>query len=111
MSRYRRHGYEVWKNTSIGVRGIYRPQGTVMKDGSFDDGNTTPHFNRVNRFPPSQAGNSTGNTEYLACHNPTVGCFEGRARRYYPVPSNLRLTEDFRITFHFFSSFVCIIRA
>ena len=31
--------HEIWKNTVFGFRGIYRAQGSVIEDGSFDDGN------------------------------------------------------------------------
>jgi hypothetical protein len=72
---------EVWKNTVFGFRGVYRSQGSVIEDGSFDDGNTYFLFNPGERLPPGPGG-ANGNTEYQACNFPGVGCF-GRARRYY----------------------------
>ena len=73
---------EVWKNTVFGARGIYRAQGSVIEDGSFDDGNTYFLFNPGEPLGPGTAGGPLGNTEFKACSNPLIGCF-GRARRYY----------------------------
>ncbi len=73
--------YEVGKNYAFGVRGIYRPQGSVIEDGSFDDGDHYFLFNPGEPIGPG-AGGPNGNTEYQACNNPAIGCF-GRARRYY----------------------------
>ena len=72
---------EVWNNTVFGVRGIYRAQGSVIEDGSFDDGDNYFLFNPGEPLGPG-AGGEFGNTEFLACSNPDIGCF-GRARRYY----------------------------
>jgi outer membrane receptor protein involved in Fe transport len=72
--------HEVWKNTVFGFRGIYRSQGSVIEDGSFDDGNTYFLFNPGEPLPPGRGG-VAGNTEYQAC-NDFGACF-GRARRYY----------------------------
>ncbi len=66
--------YEVARNLTVGVRGIYRWQGDVIEDGSFDDGDNYFLFNPGRRYP--------GSTEEAACSNPAIGCF-GRARRYY----------------------------
>ena len=63
--------HQLANNLTFGFRGIYRAQGSVIEDGSFDDGDTYFLFN---------PGESL--TERLACANPDVGCF-GRARRYY----------------------------
>ena len=73
-------------NLTFGARGIYRAQGTVIEDGSFDDGDTYFLFNPGEPLPPG-AGGPTGNTEYNACigdpsHDRAPQCF-GRARRYY----------------------------
>lgn len=73
--------YEVFTNYALGVRGIYRAQGSVIEDGSFDDGDHYFLFNPGEPLPPGSA-NPNGNTEYQACNNPSIGCF-GRARRYY----------------------------
>ena len=85
-----------WSNYTIGVRGIYRAQGNVIEDGSFDDGNTYFLFNPGRQLGPG-AGGPTGNTEYKACHNPAIGCF-GSARRYYralEVTMNRRFANNF----------------
>jgi outer membrane receptor protein involved in Fe transport len=66
--------YEVVKNLTVGARGIYRAQGDVIEDGSFDDGDNYFLFNPGRRYP--------GSTEDKACSNPAIGCF-GHARRYY----------------------------
>jgi len=73
--------YEVGRNYAFGFRGIYRPQGSVIEDGSFDDGDHYFLFNPGEPLGPGPGG-EFGNTEYQACHNPEIGCF-GRARRYY----------------------------
>jgi len=85
-----------WSNYTVGVRGIYRAQGNVIEDGSFDDGNTYFLFNPGRQLGPG-AGGPTGNTEYKACHNPAIGCF-GSARRYYralEVTMNRRFANNF----------------
>jgi hypothetical protein len=63
-------GYEARKDLVLGLRGIYRAQGTVIEDASLDEGETFFLFN------PGE-----GSGERLACATP-FGCF-GRARRYY----------------------------
>lgn len=85
--------YEARKDLVIGVRGIYRAQGSVIEDGSFDDGDTYFLFN---------PGESL--TERLACNNPDVGCF-GRARRYYRA-LEFQATRRFNNNFSFVTSYV-----
>ncbi|MEP6849422.1 MAG: TonB-dependent receptor [Acidobacteriota bacterium] len=74
--------YQVKNNLTFGFRGIYRAQGSVIEDGSFDDGDHYFLFNPGEPLAPGSAGGATGNTEYKACSDPTIGCF-GRARRFY----------------------------
>ena len=62
--------YEVSNGLTLGLRGVYRAQGSVIEDGSFDEGLTYFLFN------PGESA-----TERTACATP-FGCF-GRARRYY----------------------------
>ena len=95
---------EVRKNYTFGVRGIYRPQGSVIEDGSFDDGNNYFLFNPGEPLPPGAQGNVNGNTEYLACSDPSIGCF-GRARRYYRA-LEFTLNRRFANNFSFISSYV-----
>ena len=65
---------------TFGARGIYRAQGSVIEDGSFDDGDHYFLFNPGEALPPGPGG-VNGNTEYQAC-NDFHQCF-GRARRFY----------------------------
>ena len=88
--------HEIWKNTVFGFRGIYRAQGSVIEDGSFDDGDHYFLFNPGEPLPPGPGG-IEGNTEFLACNNPDIGCF-GRARRYYRA---LEFTLDKRFSDNF----------
>ncbi|HEV7643566.1 MAG TPA: TonB-dependent receptor [Pyrinomonadaceae bacterium] len=88
--------YEVKKDYTFGVRGIYRPQGSVIEDGSFDDGGTYFLFNPGEPLGPGPGG-QFGNTEYKACNDATVGCF-GRARRFYRA---LEFTFNKRFTNHY----------
>ena len=66
--------YEIVRNLTVGVRGIYRAQDNVIEDGSFDDGDHYFLFNPGRRY--------AGSTEEKACNDPAIGCF-GFARRYY----------------------------
>lgn len=75
--------YEVAKNYYFGTRGIYRAQGSVIEDGSFNDGDDYFLFN------PGEIRDGDNTTEERACAgDPTSDpprapqCF-GRARRYY----------------------------
>ncbi|MEO8042478.1 MAG: TonB-dependent receptor, partial [Acidobacteriota bacterium] len=67
-------------NYTFGARGIYRAQGSVIEDGSFDDGDSYFLFNPGEALPPGPGG-VNGNTEYQACN--TFGQCFGRARRFY----------------------------
>jgi len=84
---------EVGKDVAIGFRGIYRAQGSVIEDGSFDDGDHYFLFN------PGES-----ETERLACANPDIGCF-GRARRYYRA-LEFTATKRFTNNWQFISSYV-----
>jgi outer membrane receptor protein involved in Fe transport len=83
--------YEAMKDLVLGFRGIYRPQGTVIEDGSFDDGDHYFIFN---------PGEST--TEQLACD--FGQCF-GRARRFYRA-LEFTATRRFNNNFSFIASYV-----
>jgi outer membrane receptor protein involved in Fe transport len=85
--------YEVVKDLVLGFRGIYRAQGSVIEDGSFDDGENYFIFN------PGES-----ETERLACADPAIGCF-GRARRYYRA---LEFTANKRFSnnYQFIASYV-----
>lgn len=95
--------FELKRNLTFGFRGIYRAQGSVIEDGSFDDGDHYFLFNPGEPLPPG-AGGVDGNTEFQACNNPSIGCF-GRARRYYRA-IELSLNRRFANNFSFNSSYV-----
>jgi outer membrane receptor protein involved in Fe transport len=85
--------YGLMKDFVVGVRGIYRAQGHVIEDGSFDDGDHYFLFN------PGES-----ETERLACANPAIGCF-GRARRYYRA-LEFTGTKRFSNNYQFIASYV-----
>ena len=95
--------HQVMNNMTFGFRGIYRAQGTVIEDGSFDDGDHYFLFNPGEPLPPGPGG-LLGNTEFLACSNPDIGCF-GRARRFYRG-LEFTLTRRFSDNFSFNTSYV-----
>jgi outer membrane receptor protein involved in Fe transport len=84
--------YEVARDLVLGIRGVYRAQGTVIEDGSFDEGNSFFLFN---------PGGST--TERMACAS-EFGCF-GRARRYYRA-LEFTATKRFTTNYQFIASYV-----
>jgi outer membrane receptor protein involved in Fe transport len=85
--------YEIVRDLTVGVTGRYRAQGSVIEDGSFDDG---AHYFLFN------PGESL--TERLACADPAIGCF-GRARRYYRA-LEFTATKRFTNNFQFIASYV-----
>ena len=85
--------YEVARDLVLGLRGVYRAQGTVIEDGSFDEGH------RFFLFNPGESA-----TERLACASP-FGCF-GRARRYYRA-LEFTATKRFTTNYQFIASYVC----
>jgi hypothetical protein len=93
--------YEVVKDLAIGFRGIYRAQGNVIEDGSFDDGGTYFLFN------PGRRG-SGETTEDSAClginGSPSQQCF-GYARRYYRA-LEFTATKRFTNNYQFIASYV-----
>jgi outer membrane receptor protein involved in Fe transport len=105
--------HEWMNNITVGVRGIYRAQGTVIEDGSFDDGDHYFIFNPGQPLGPGPGG-PLGNTEFLACQGDPVNhipaqCF-GRARRYYRALEftfNRRFANNFSFnTSYVFSSLI-----
>jgi outer membrane receptor protein involved in Fe transport len=88
--------YEIVKDLTVGARGIYRNQATVIEDGSFDDGDHYFLFN------PGQSL-----TNRLSCLPPPTGvgqCF-GPARRYYRAVE-LTATKRFTNNYQFIASYV-----
>lgn len=94
--------YEVVRDLTLGVRGVYRWYGVgdVIEDGSFDDGDTYFLFNPGRRGLPG----SEVTTEDLACGNPDIGCF-GPARRYYRA-LEFTATKRFTNNYQFLASYV-----
>jgi outer membrane receptor protein involved in Fe transport len=90
--------YEIARDLTLGATGRYRAQGSVIEDGSFDDGTTYFLFN---------PGESL--TERIACSDPVIGCF-GRARRYYrslEFTANKRFSNNYQfIASYVFSSLI-----
>jgi hypothetical protein len=84
--------YETGRDLVLGVRGVYRAQGTVIEDGSFDEGNTYFLFN------PGESA-----TERVACET-AFGCF-GRARRYYRA-LEFTATKRFTTNYQLIASYV-----
>ena len=87
--------HQFWNNWTFGSRGIYRAQGSVIEDGSFDDGDHYFLFNPGEPLPPGPGG-VNGNTEYQACVD-FHQCF-GRARRFY---RGLEFTLNRRFADHY----------
>ncbi|HSE23734.1 MAG TPA: TonB-dependent receptor [Pyrinomonadaceae bacterium] len=92
--------YEIKSGLTLGFRGIYRYQGQVIEDGSFDDGDTYFLFNPGRRGH----GGSSVTTEDLACEDPGIGCF-GHARRYYRA-LEFTATKRFANNYQFIASYV-----
>jgi len=84
--------YEVVKDLALGARGVYRAQGSVIEDGSFNDGDDYFIFN------PGES-----NTERLSVA--TIGTGFGRARRYYRA-LELTATKRFSNNYQFIASYV-----
>jgi outer membrane receptor protein involved in Fe transport len=84
--------YEISQGLVVGLRGVYRAQGTVIEDGSFDEGLTYFVFN------PGESA-----TERVSCASP-FGCF-GRARRYYRA-LEFTATKRFTTNYQFIASYV-----
>jgi outer membrane receptor protein involved in Fe transport len=97
--------YEIVKDLALGARGIYRAQGSVIEDGSFDNGNNYFIFNpgeslteRLAQQPPifDAAGNQIGGG---------TGFGFGRARRYYRA-LEFTATKRFANNYQFIASYV-----
>jgi outer membrane receptor protein involved in Fe transport len=84
--------YEIVKDLALGARGIYRAQGSVIEDGSFDDGDHYFLFN---------PGESL--TDRLA--ETVIGQRFGRARRYYRA-LEFTATKRFTNNYQFIASYV-----
>jgi outer membrane receptor protein involved in Fe transport len=87
--------YEIVKDLAIGFRGIYRAQGSVIEDGSFDNGTTYFLFNPGESLTDRIAGEreETGFTRF------------GRGRRYYRA-LEFTATKRFTNNYQFIASYV-----
>ena len=98
---------QIGRDFTLGFRGIYRTQGSVIEDGSFDDGTTYFLFNPGEALGPGPGG-PNGNTEYQACNGlggaPAAQCF-GRARRYYRA-LEFTATKRFSTNYQLIASYV-----
>jgi outer membrane receptor protein involved in Fe transport len=84
--------YEVARNLAIGGRAIYRAQGSVIEDGSFDNGTTYFLFN------PGESLTDRLSQEQF-------GAGFGRARRYYRAVE-VSATKRFSNNYQFIASYV-----
>ncbi len=103
------------KDVTLGVRGIYRPQGSVIEDGSFDDGNCYFLFNpgesqvtalaSLQRACLLDQGATQAEADAAAAAIIANGDIFGRARRYY---RGLEFTASKRFTnnYQFIASYV-----
>jgi outer membrane receptor protein involved in Fe transport len=101
--------YEIARDLAIGVRGIYRAQGTVIEDGSFDDGAHYFIFNPgesltevIARQPVRFDANGD---QVFGLGIGGVGSGFGRARRYYRA-LELTATKRFSNNYQFIASYV-----
>lgn len=97
--------YEVQRNLVVGVRGIYRAQGSVIEDGSFDDGNHYFLFNPGETSPSEVVGLIPGLSPADAQAIIAAGDVFGRARRYYRA-LEFTATRRFNNNFSFITSYV-----
>ncbi|MGH9897405.1 MAG: hypothetical protein ACRD4L_00945, partial [Pyrinomonadaceae bacterium] len=87
--------YQIFNDITVGARGIYRAQGQVIEDGSFDDGDNYFLFN-----PGFSATDVTAGTK-----EETGFKRFGRARRYYRA-LEFTATKRFSNRYQFISSYV-----
>lgn len=98
--------YEVSKGQTFGFRGIYRAQGSVIEDGSFDDGDNyfllNPGETDIHSILPLIPNASPAYQQQLINE---ADRFFGRGRRYYRA-LEFTATKRFSNNFQFFSSYV-----
>lgn len=97
--------YEAAKDLVLGFRGIYRPQGTVIEDGSFDDGNNYFIFNPGETTPEEIVTLIPDLSPADAQAIIDAGDIFGRARRYYRA-LEFTATRRFNNNFSFIASYV-----
>ncbi|MBV9211613.1 MAG: TonB-dependent receptor, partial [Acidobacteria bacterium] len=103
--------YEIMRDLTLGVSGRYRSQGSVIEDGSFDDGTTYFLFNPGESLTERKAcaGGDVFNTPADPTDDIAPQCF-GRARRYYrslEFTANKRFSNNYQfIASYVFSSLI-----
>lgn len=108
--------HEVMRNITFGFRGIYRPQGSVIEDGSFDDGHCYFLFNPGETPIPAvvtlleREGCLNGEDQPTSLDIINAGDVFGRARRFYrglEFTLNRRFANNFSFnTSYVFSSLI-----
>jgi hypothetical protein len=103
--------YLVGKDLALGFRGIYRSQGSVIEDGSFDDGNCYFIFNPGESTIPGivslleDLGCLNGEDQPTSADLMAAGDIFGRARRYYRA-LEFTATKRFSNNYQFVASYV-----
>lgn len=107
--------YQAARDITLGVRGIYRAQGSVIEDGSFDDGNCYFLFNpgessitaiaALQRACLIDQGETPANADAAAAAIIAGGDIFGRARRYYRAVE-FTATKRFSNNYQFIASYV-----
>lgn len=108
--------FQAGRDMTFGVRGIYRPQGTVIEDGSFDDGHFYFLFNPgessiqeiaelVRAQYISEGVNAPEDPEAIYQRIIDGGDVFGRARRYYRA-IEFSATKRFSNNYQFIASYV-----
>jgi hypothetical protein len=107
--------YLVGKDLALGFRGIYRSQGSVIEDGSFDDGDHYFIFNpgessiqalaELQRQQLLDEGASQAEAAAAAAAITAGGDIFGRARRYYRA-LEFTATKRFSNNYQFVASYV-----
>jgi hypothetical protein len=107
--------YQAFKDITIGFRGIYRAQGSVIEDGSFDDGNCYFLFNpgesnlaavaELQRECLLDQGESAATAQAAVDAIIAGGDIFGRARRFYRG-LEFTATKRFSNNYQFIASYV-----
>lgn len=107
--------YQAFRDMTFGFRGIYRAQGSVIEDGSFDDGNCYFLFNpgesslqavaALQRACLIDQGETPANADAAAAAIIAGGDIFGRARRFYRA-LEFTATKRFSNNYQFVASYV-----
>ncbi len=103
--------YQAFKDITLGFRGIYRPQGSVIEDGSYDDGNCYFLFNPGETSTQAvvdlllHEGCLNGPGQPTSADLLAAGDVFGRARRFYRG-LEFTATKRFSNNYQFVASYV-----